>query len=672
MREIGLIWRTALIISSVLFAPVGFCQSIYKVGIEADDFVSRVLFDEVANRFDIEIEYVYYPSFNHILEAVKVSDADFAANVTYTPERARHFDFSSPTNIEFTYLYSLNNETLSSAKVVGIPQGTIYGDLIKANFPEIIQVEYIGHDEARQLLETQQVDGVVDAINQLKPMLLAGYDAQLLNNQISIKPVSIIVPKNTHTELLQAVESYLHTAGVQKRLRESVKQYQFDLRQQALRQSVIESNLNLNRVYRVKLENLDPFAYYHDDGQVSGLSADVVSKACEILLMNCQVVSSANETWESMYQDLVTKRIDILAPIGVSESRRSIAEFSEPYYFPEVVMIKREGYNNGVYSNVSELIVEDIGVLKDDFLAGLLGQLLPNKELKTYPSADELYSALLRGEIDYLPATRTSFNMRLRDANDLLPLEEEQMIGSFYRPAIAIGFTKNEAGAELAPLFSRAIKMIDIAALVEKYDSQPNWRATLQAQQTFSRQSHILLIMVLGFMLVVSMYLHSQSNTDSLTRLKNRRSMHQRFSSGVNADQTVIYLDVNRFKHINDNYGHEIGDQVLKRVAKHIELIWSGYSYRIGGDEFILIGKVDKQEQEFVISKLQSVDFISQDQQLSFEISLAVGVSAQRSTFMSLQEVLNEADEAMYQHKLQSKQRANKTQSAEKNVHYLN
>ncbi|WP_425665955.1 diguanylate cyclase domain-containing protein [Vibrio tubiashii] len=668
----GLIWRTILLIITIFSAPVAMSNVAYKVGIEADDFVTRTLFDSVSERFGIEIEYVYYPSFNDILEAVKLGNADFAANVTFTPERAEYFDFSSPTNIEFTYLYSLQNATLASAKVIGIPQGTIYGELISVNYPDIAQIEYTGHDHAKALLEQNKVGGIVDAINQLKPMLLAGYDAQLLNNQLSIKPVSIIAPKDVHRDLLATIEAYIHTAEIQKRLRESVKQYQFELRQQALRQSVIDSNLNLNRTYKVKLENVGQYTVYHKDGQVTGISADVVMQSCQILMLNCQVVSNADETWESMYQDFVAKRIDIIAPLIVSEPRKQIAEFSDPYYFPEVVMIKREGYKDNVYSNVSELIVEQIGVLKDDFFADLLSQLLPNKELKSFSTSQQLYTALLNGDIDYMATSRASFNKKLRESKDLLPLEEDQLIGSFYRSDVAIGFVKNEVGAELAPLFSRAIKMLDIASTVERYDYQPNWRATLQAEQAFSRKSHILFVMVIGFMLIVSMYLHSQSNTDPLTRLKNRRAMHQRFSSGVSADMTVIYLDVNHFKHINDTYGHEVGDLVLKSVAEHIERVWKGRCYRIGGDEFILVGKVEKQSVCTMLEKLKVVPFSSQAYKLSFDISVAIGISLPRRTFMSLQEVLNEADEAMYQHKQQSKQCANEDINEGKNVHYLN
>lgn len=74
---------------------------------------------------------------------------------------------------------------------------------------------------------------------------------------------------------------------------------------------------------------------------------------------------------------------------------------------------------------------------------------------------DEQIKALLNKEVDYVVLSRANFNQVLREADNLLPLVEDTLIGSFYSSDIAIGFPKNSMGASLAPLFSRAIKMID-------------------------------------------------------------------------------------------------------------------------------------------------------------------------------------------------------------------
>lgn len=168
--------------------------------------------------------------------------------------------------------------------------------------------------------------------------------------QLPIQPVSIITPKQHNTLLLKQIESYVHSAAVQKLLRESVQKYQFDIRKQALRQSVIDSGLNVQRPLKIKLENVSQFAQYQRNGEVKGISADIVFQACDILLLKCQLASTADETWESMYGDLLDKQIDILAPVTISQQRKSLLYFSDSYYRPEAILVKRENYKDNVYT----------------------------------------------------------------------------------------------------------------------------------------------------------------------------------------------------------------------------------------------------------------------------------------------------------------------------------
>lgn len=90
------LWLGWLLISTSSLAAT---STTYKVATEADDVVTRVLFDSIAHHFNLEIEYVNYPSFNDILVAIETGNADFAANITYTDLRAQRFDFQDqPTS----------------------------------------------------------------------------------------------------------------------------------------------------------------------------------------------------------------------------------------------------------------------------------------------------------------------------------------------------------------------------------------------------------------------------------------------------------------------------------------------------------------------------------------------------------------------------------------------
>ncbi|MDN3680436.1 transporter substrate-binding domain-containing protein [Vibrio tapetis subsp. quintayensis] len=625
----------------------------YVVAVEADDVVSRVLFRAIEQEFPIHIVYRDYPSFDAILDSVEKGDSDFAANVTYTVDRAKRFDYSKPTNIEYTYLYSYSEIDLGELSTVGVPKDTIYAQLIEEHYPDINTVEYQGHNHAITLLESGEVDGVVDAINQLKPMLLAGLEAQLLNDYLSIKPVSIIRPTGKHERVLEKFVDFIHSEGVQKHLRRSISQYQFEIRRKALRKSVSQSDLKLYRPLRIKLDASYPYVQYKGNGEVVGISADILLQSCKILGIECDIVSDADETWESMNQDLEDKKIDVLAPITISEQRRSYVYFSEPYYYPESMVVKRLGYKEGAYHHVSELISERIGVVRDTIFDELLTRLLPQKPLHYFDDDEQLIDSLIDNKIDYAAMDSSALNSIL-SSSEMLPIIEAKSIGSFYRSDVAIGFAKNTLGSKLAPLFSRAITMLDTHEIINSYDKKPDWRTTLSLQKKFSNRAQALFIIVLSFMVAVAYFLYIQSQTDNLTGLKNRRALYAKYRRGIKAEQRLIYLDVNQFKVINDSFGHEAGDAVLKKLARIVMKYWDGNGYRIGGDEFILVGDGNEFVVQSMVRKLEH--FYVTHSGNKYSISVAVGVSDISQDTQSLTEVLKQADHAMYTTKQESKQ----------------
>ena len=75
---------------------------------------------------------------------------------------------------------------------------------------------------------------------------------------------------------------------------------------------------------------------------------------------------------------------------------------------------------------------------------------------------------------------------------------------------------------------------------------------------------------------------------DDLTGLLGRRALNERLASRGRR-YSIGMLDVDHFKKFNDNYGHDVGDQVLKLVASRIKQIAGGTAYRYGGEEFCII-----------------------------------------------------------------------------------
>ncbi|MCX2788200.1 GGDEF domain-containing protein [Vibrio sp. Sgm 5] len=647
-----LVFACFLLSLSLKAEPV--TPSYYKVATEADDVVTRVLFDAVAENFDVSIQYVNYSSFDAILDSVATGESDFAANITYTDERAARFSYSRPTNIEYTYLYGVSDTSLKDTAVVGVPQDTIYQDLIKQNYPEVIQVPYQGYEEALTLLRANRVDGVVDAINQLKPMLLEGFDAKLLNDHISIKPVSIVSAKGSHLDELDRFADFIHSESVQKLLREQVALYQFELRQTALRESLKQLPIDLNEPFRIKLESIFPYVVYNEDGSVEGMTADVVLKSCDILDLNCVIVGQPSESWETMYHQFIRGEFDMLAPLTISRERRAFSYFPQPHYSPTSVMVKRLGYKPNVYSHVSQLISERIGVVKDDFFDQILTQMLPLKELNRFDSQQAMLEALLAREIDYIAMDTAMLNHFLR-LSELIPIEQDDAIGEFYQSELSVGLAANERGAILAPYFSRAISMLDLEKIVAQYDLRPDWRTALEYEVRLATQTQAVFIFVLVFVLGVTLYLYRQSNTDNLTGLRNRRALHVKYRQGVPKDLAILYLDINQFKQINDTYGHRAGDRVLQLLSLKVHRVWAGRSYRIGGDEFILLGYPTEVQLQRAMEELSQLDVKDEALNGLSEVTISVGVSAKRERSVSLEQAMHLADENMYSSKQASR-----------------
>ena len=137
------------------------------------------------------------------------------------------------------------------------------------------------------------------------------------------------------------------------------------------------------------------------------------------------------------------------------------------------------------------------------------------------------------------------------------------------------------------------------------------------------------------------------STIDSLTGLQNRRAIEN-----VNEYDSIIMGDVDLFKRINDNYGHDTGDQVLKLIGELLrKLVRDGdLVLRWGGEEFIILLKNCSLINAFNKASELRVAVSALSEKLGFNITMSFGVSEIREN-SDVESVVNEADEAMYESK---------------------
>ncbi len=151
------------------------------------------------------------------------------------------------------------------------------------------------------------------------------------------------------------------------------------------------------------------------------------------------------------------------------------------------------------------------------------------------------------------------------------------------------------------------------------------------------------------------------SSQDSLTGLLNRRAFLQTCetvlsSSDRNSPQIILFIDINRFKTINDSLGHRTGDVFLANIAERLTkpLRDDAIVGRLGGDEFAIMVAGNEDEVESVVRKLSlSFEDPIAVHTLSLSVSASIGISLYPEHGTELEHLLACADTAMYQAKKQ-------------------
>ena len=120
----------------------------------------------------------------------------------------------------------------------------------------------------------------------------------------------------------------------------------------------------------------------------------------------------------------------------------------------------------------------------------------------------------------------------------------------------------------------------------------------------------------------------------------------------------LLVIDVDSFKSINDNYGHEVGDKVLQKVAKTIKGNFRSNDYvcRIGGDEFVVfIANTDDDQRQIIIDRVEQINSELADSSDSLPpVSVSVG-AVMGSEDTDAKELFEKADRALYERKRNGK-----------------
>ena len=137
------------------------------------------------------------------------------------------------------------------------------------------------------------------------------------------------------------------------------------------------------------------------------------------------------------------------------------------------------------------------------------------------------------------------------------------------------------------------------------------------------------------------------ARTDELTGLANRRKFISELEKFRDSESSVLLLDLNGFKGVNDRFGHDAGDDLLKRVALRFSRVipTTGLLARLGGDEFGVLVEGDGYELAQALRATLSYPFEIEGEAISLDVS--IGEARNDGS----DQILRRADEAMYEAK---------------------
>ena len=150
-----------------------------------------------------------------------------------------------------------------------------------------------------------------------------------------------------------------------------------------------------------------------------------------------------------------------------------------------------------------------------------------------------------------------------------------------------------------------------------------------------------------------------KGETDSLTGCRNRASMEKLLTwldKEKQSDITIIYLDLNKFKEVNDTYGHDKGDIILCIFSDVLTDVFGEYGYvgRLGGDEFVVVLQNTPEEYVEQMCSVVGMKLKEKSRVLEFGhiISTSYGYATRaKGSKESLDDIITKADEKMYRNK---------------------
>lgn len=417
------------------------------------------------------------------------------------------------------------------------------------------------------------------------------------------------------------------------------------------------------------VNNWRPMEFLNKEGQLAGINVDLF----KLIESRLEVDFSYQiyPDWQTLIKAIENKEVDMIASVAPDDDKRYFLNFSQAYWrLPWAIVHPVVGGSN---TNLSAFKGQRVAVIKGVYLNKVLAKQFPDIQVVSADNIDHAFYLLQKGEVaaviaNLAPASdllkRESLIQMGLSTIDNLPNDEQHIA------------TRND-WPFLGSIIEKALNTISETDKKIIYNQWLNLEITHGIEKgvviNIAVQIGVLTLLIISIIIFWNRRLYIEvkerkkleqkmkymATHDELTGLANRTLLTERISTAIHYHKrqrrklAVLFIDLDGFKHVNDKYGHDVGDELLKSLTDRLKdcVRDSDTVARFGGDEFVLLltGLNKKEEASFIAEKVIKV--INLPVKLSaalVNVGCSIGISSFPDDGDTDIELLKVADTMMY------------------------
>ncbi len=593
--------------------------------------------------------------------------------------RAKHiYSTYSSLFVYDSYDFNLSIEQLNG-KSIGLYKGAPYQEQLKLTYPNFNLVFYDNLDQAINDAITGKIAGFVTSAQMTKQRLDENNIAERFHqvDDISYESKIYSLVSNKDKSLLKQINngfeliSQQELVDIENRWIKNPDARFYSTQKNKFRLTAEEKLwLAENPEMNVAIvEDWKPYEFVNERGEISGISRDMFEIATKLTGQKYNFV--VFPTWEELYLSFKEGQLDIVANITASEQRSSFANFTSPYWRTSWSVISHKSIDN--VNSIKNFYGKRVAIIQGYQIIKEIHDKHPQVLIHVVKDFNEAHELLKAGVIDGILDLMTVSAQYIQD-NSLYQYKIH-VLDDMGSDNAHIGTRKAlTVQARILEKVVLSMSEADIERILKKWNKvdvvagikfEIYWRNITIAVSLATIIIFVILMWNRKLKSEILLRQHAEeklkhiASHDVMTGLPNRALLTDRLKQAIsyhgrsNKELSILFLDLDGFKQVNDSYGHDVGDELLTQVSQRLAHIGrnSDTVARFGGDEFIYLAtsldsgiKADRIAEK-IIADLTEPFVLSV---ATVSIGVSIGISCFPKDGQDVNSLIKAADGAMY------------------------